>query len=189
MLLLIRHATTDLAGKLCGQIDPELNDLGHTQAQALADSLRTTTMHRVYSSDLLRSLQTAEPLARGRDIPILQRPDLREISFGAWEGMRWAAVQAQSGFPIEAIESSPQAAPPEGEPFPRFRDRVIHALNEIALESSRQTIVAVTHLGVIRVALMALAKIDPASPVLRIAYCSVHAFEVSNGIWTFTGRV
>jgi alpha-ribazole phosphatase len=189
-VLLIRHATTDLAGTLCGQINPPLNDAGCVQAETLADSLRTRPVDLVYTSDLLRAVQTAERLVRDRRIPVLQRADLREIAFGTLEGMRWAEVQAHLGFAIEAIESSPDMCPPGGELFTNFQKRVIRGLDEIALDSSQGTTAVVTHLGVIRIAFTSFAKIDPSCELLRtIDYCSAHQFNISDGAWEFGGRL
>ena len=188
-LLLIRHATTDLAGKLCGHLDPPLNVAGAAQAAALAHLLREVPVDRVYASDLLRAVQTAAPLARMREISVLERRDLREISFGVWEGMSWHDLHAPNSPPLAAIESS-NAPPPDGESFHDFHLRVLHALNEIILQSPHGTTAVVTHLGVIRDALITLAQINPASDLLRrIDYCSVHRVLVSEGTWKFDGRL
>jgi broad specificity phosphatase PhoE len=134
-------------------------------------------------------LQTAEPLARARGIQVLVKQSLREISFGAWEGMRWADLQAQNGFARLSIESSPTTYPSDGESFSHFRLRTTAALNAIASEFSLEPTAAVTHLGVIRIALTDLAGIDPASDLLLgIDYCSVHQFQICRGAWHFEGR-
>jgi alpha-ribazole phosphatase len=186
-ILLIRHATTNLAGKLCGHLDPVLNELGRAQALSLVHSLSQVRIERIYSSDLLRSVQTAEPLARAREMAVSKTQALREISFGAWEGLRWADLQARNGLALGAIESS-EACPPHGESIDAFRSRVTHALSEIAFDCCGPAAV-VTHLGVIRTALMLLADIDPASDaLLRIDYCSVFEFLVTSGTWRFVQR-
>ena len=187
-LLLIRHAATDLAGKLCGHLDPPLNVAGAAQAASLAHLLRAVPVDRIYTSDLLRAVQTAAPLAHMRGIPVLERRDLREISFGAWEGMSWHDLHAPNSPPL-GIESS-NAPPPGGESFHDFHLRVLHALNEITLQSPDGTTAVITHLGVIRDALITLAQINPASDLLRrIEYCSVHRVLVSEGTWKFDGRL
>ena len=187
-LLLLRHAATDLAGKLCGHLDPPLNLAGGAQATSLAHLLRAVPVDRIYTSDLLRAVQTAAPLAHMRGVPVLERRDLREISFGAWEGMRWHDLHTPNSPWSTAIESS-NSPPPGGESFNDFHHRVLHALNEIMLQSHRRTAV-VTHLGVIRIALTTLAQINPASDLLRrIEYCSVHRFLVDEGTWKFDGRL
>lgn len=189
-ILLIRHATTDLAGKLCGHIDPPLNSIGHSQAADLASKLRDFNTNRIYSSDLLRSIQTAEQFATPRGLAVLRWPDLREISFGAWEGFRWADIQAQSSFAMPAFESSFEHAP-GGERFDHFCLRVTAALKEIANDQhSSEQVIVVTHLGVIRVALTMLARLDTALDTLRLAdYCSAYCFAVTGGIWQFLGRL
>src|ERR1700684_516802 len=93
-LLLIRHGTTDMAGKLCGSMDPPLNDVGRGQANDLVSLLRSRDIRLIYASDLLRAVQTAEYLSSDLSIPIVVRPDLREISFGEWEGRRWSELKA-----------------------------------------------------------------------------------------------
>ena len=92
-LFLIRHATTDMAGTLCGQIDPPLNAMGREQASSLALLLRSRDVRRLYTSDLQHTVQTARPLAQLWAVPIVKRADLREISFGNWEGRRWSEVR------------------------------------------------------------------------------------------------
>ena len=188
-LLLLRHAATDLAGKLCGHLDPPLNVAGGAQATSLAHLLRAVPVDRIYTSDLLRAVQTAAPLAHMRGIPVLERPDLREISFGAWEGMRWHDLHPRNNLPLPAIESS-NTSPPDGESFHDFHHRVLHALSEIIVQSAHRTTTVVTHLGVIRIALITFAQINPESDLLRrIDHCSVHRFLVSEGTWKFDGRL
>ena len=186
-ILLVRHAATDFAGKLCGHLNPPLNHHGRAQAAALAVLLRNMEVDRLYASDLLRSIQTAEPLAVMRAISISENQGLREISFGAWEGMRWADLKAKNGLLQPGIESSPESGPPHGESFNHFRVRVKRCLDEIANEHSKQTIVVVTHLGVIRIALTELAGI-PSGAISEIDYCSIHEFEMTGTGWNFVKR-
>lgn len=187
-VLLVRHATTDLAGLLCGHLDPPLNAAGRMQATVLSDALRCEPVRNIYSSDLLRAIQTADMLARGRNLAVLQRPALREISFGAWEGLRWRELQARGGF-LGNIEAS-EWQPPGGEPFDHFRARVVGALQQIFLDARPGPVLVVTHLGVIRTALTLLAGLHPNSHAAGAIDCgSVHRFEVTNGLWTFDRRL
>ncbi len=113
-IILIRHATTDLAGKLCGQLDPPLNESGFLQARSFSDRLIFEKIDRVYASNLRRAVQTAEAIANPLSLPVLQRESLREISFGDWEGWRWADLRAN--FPEETqrwLDQSPRCAGPQ----------------------------------------------------------------------------
>ena len=88
-LLLARHGETDWNRQLRiqGSSDIELNDLGRRQAQALAQDLTDVELDAIYSSDLARARQTAEPVAATHGLEVRFDPRLRERSFGSWEGL------------------------------------------------------------------------------------------------------
>lgn len=84
-LTLVRHAESE--SNAAGIIDtsvpgPGLTDKGRSQAQEIANQLSRNHYDGVYASSMVRSQQTAAPLARelGREVQIL--PGLREISAG-----------------------------------------------------------------------------------------------------------
>lgn len=190
-IILIRHAATDMAGVLCGHSDPPINQTGEEQVASLVRQLGKRPIERIYSSDLRRAAQTAEALATARGIPFACRKELREISFGAWEGLRWAEVQARSPeYPGPRFESLEGRGAPNGETIRDFRARVLSALDEIASHASAQgPIVVVTHLGVIRTAMTQLANIDHESEVLRqISCCSAHGLRVHHQGWVLSER-
>jgi broad specificity phosphatase PhoE len=166
-------------GCLCGHSDPALNLQGRTQASALASQLREWNVRRLYSSDLRRAVQTAEPLAQTWGLPIVARSALREISFGEWEGRRWAEIRAIEP-EITSLESNPAMRAPGGETFPCFRQRVLQLLREIISECNWELTAIVTHLGVIRVALAEFSSTTWAvQRQQRIDLCSVHRIFVS----------
>jgi alpha-ribazole phosphatase/probable phosphoglycerate mutase len=177
-LLLIRHASTDMAGTLCGQSDPPLNPLGREQANALATRLQSCNVRQLYASDLKRSLQTAQPLAQSWNIPIAARSGLREISFGDWEGRRWSQMGADKAG-IVAMESSPQLCAPGGETFACFRNRVLCALKETVADCDGRSAAIVTHLGVMRVVLNELGSSNGIwESRQRIDHCSIYRIRI-----------
>jgi len=178
-VILIRHAATDLAGVLCGHIDPPVSQTGQQQVAALIHRLRHQNIDRLYTSDLRRALQTAEAISVSRGVPAHARQDLREISFGAWEGLRWASVQPHSA-------EYPAIGAPGGESWHDFTARVVAALQDVTAGAPRQ-IAIVTHLGVIRTAFTELAAIDRHSGLLRqISYCSAYSFQIDHRGWILT---
>jgi broad specificity phosphatase PhoE len=179
--VLIRHAATDMAGTLCGQLDPPLNAMGKEQAGALAALLQQWDVRRLYASPLQRAIQTARPLAELWDIPIVVRRDLREISFGDWEGKRWSQIRAK--YPtITTLESSPELGAPGGETFACFRERVLLALKQSLAECDGELIAFVTHQGVIRVLINEISPENRVGgPPKRIDHCSVYRIRV-NGV-------
>lgn len=177
-IFLIRHAVTDVAGVLCGQLDPPLNATGRAQANALAVSLKGSKICRLYASDLQRALQTAVPLAALWNTRIEPRTDLREMSFGAWEGKKWSEIHPRR--PARKTgEGLPEISPLGGETSTSFRCRILQALGEIVADPCGGTIAIVTHLGVIRVILKELRVTGQIwDPHERIGHCAVYRIRI-----------
>ena len=68
---------------------------GRSQATQLAGRLRRVEFSAVYSSDLPRAAETARIIAAGRDLAITPDSDLREFSYGAWEGLTLEEVETR----------------------------------------------------------------------------------------------
>ena len=87
--LLIRHGENDwvgtdrLAGRTPGVL---LNEKGQQQAQALVQFLHQQPIAAIYSSPLERCLQTAEPLAVERNLPVVAEEGFLEVDYGEWRG-------------------------------------------------------------------------------------------------------
>ena len=84
-LLLIRHGrTASNVTRLLDTAPPgaPLDDVGLDQALALADTLADEPIEAVYASDLIRSQQTAEPLALRHGLEVIVRAGVREIQAG-----------------------------------------------------------------------------------------------------------
>ena len=103
----------------------------------------------VVSSDLLRSVQTADALsARRTRLPHL--PLLREFHFGAWDGQHFSAVGEK--YPDDSRtywENPGDLAPPGGESWNAAAHRVATGARYLARRFPDRTIVAVAHIGVI----------------------------------------
>jgi len=86
MLYIIRHGKTELnrANALQGRSDFPLNDEGILQAKEAAEALGSIHFDAVYSSPLIRAVQTAEIVAPGMDPVIDDR--LIEMDYGPYEG-------------------------------------------------------------------------------------------------------
>ena len=154
--ILLRHGETAMAGLFCGHSDPPLSDAGRAQIE-LAASMLDERPNAIYASDLKRARQSAELIASHFDLPVHLRPGLREISFGAWEGLSWK--QIEQGFPADAhawMERYPQGVIPAGEPYDTLRIRVQKEMAFLLGEAEVHPLIAVTHDGVIRTALTEL---------------------------------
>lgn len=163
-LILVRHAHTEMAGKFCGHIDPPLSAAGLAQLSPLNEKLGGHSFSRIFSSDLERTRQTAESIAKRRNLPVHFLGSLREIAFGSWEGLDWDQVAAQDPDSAQRwLDHYPSIAAPGGEGLETFRKRIREAMDAIADQVQDGCAVVVTHAGVIRTFSGNLARHDSAS--------------------------
>ena len=141
-LWLVRHGATDWseAGRFNGWTDVSLNELGRRQSELLRDHLRATEFDGIWSSDLVRAIETAS-LAAGDAVADRR---LREIDFGALEGLTWAECPAHVREALVAFEGFEA---PGGESVSRLSDRVLEFVDGL----SHGDHLVFTHGGVIRV--------------------------------------
>ncbi len=95
-LLLVRHGQTlwNHVARYQGHTDIDLSDTGRTQAKLLSMRLAGVSLQAVYASDLRRALDTARIIAEPHDLAVQALPQLREINFGAWEGLTFKEIKA-----------------------------------------------------------------------------------------------
>ncbi|MDD4893750.1 MAG: histidine phosphatase family protein [Candidatus Omnitrophica bacterium] len=149
-LLLIRHGSTDwnVLQRYCGFVDIALNKRGRAQARRLHRRLKDETVHKVYSSDRKRAIETAGIIFKGYDIE--EVPDLREMHFGIFEGLTYKQIMKK--FPDtykKWIDNPFETVIPSGESLDILRKRVTKALKKIILKHPGQTVAVVCHGGVI----------------------------------------
>jgi alpha-ribazole phosphatase/probable phosphoglycerate mutase len=180
-LLLIRHAHTEMAGRFCGHSDPELSNAGRQQLPQIVTRLQKWQLSAIFASDLKRAVQTAEPVALGRNLPVQLRTGLREIHFGDWEGHSWKEIEAADpAFASSWLKEYPYKAPPRGEAFRDFEKRVRSELTELAgLVDRNMVAAAVTHAGFIRTALSLISSM-PVGSIAAIDYGAVTQLELGS---------
>ena len=184
----IRHGETlwNKEFRLQGTSDVALSEVGLTQAESLATRLRAIPT-QIYVSPLQRTQAFAAPLANRHEVTVQLLADLREMSFGRWEGLRYADMDHQMQKAYEAWYADPVAIyPPGGESLTCLQGRVQTAMDYIALHSgSEETVVAVTHGGIIRAA-VTLAMQMPLATVSRIHIDTASAtiLDFYNGSWS-----
>ena len=187
---LVRHGQTEWnrVGRAQGQADPPLNREGLEQAEAVGARLAPVPFEAAYSSDLARAADTAAPVMRGRDTPITYRRDLREKSFGEWEGMSYEEVRRL--YPTiwdELFDERPDFAPPGGESDRTLLERAAGAAARIGArhEGAGGNLLVVSHGGTLR-AMMASMLGLPVGAMWRLrlsnAGLSVVTFYEEGGV-------
>jgi len=93
-LVFLRHGRTEWneLGKLQGQADVELDEVGEKQAEEAARFFADWDFEACYTSDLKRALRTAHMVAEPHGLDVVPDARLREINVGSWSGMTTAEV-------------------------------------------------------------------------------------------------
>jgi broad specificity phosphatase PhoE len=161
-LFLIRHGTTTLPDHFIGETDVPLSPVGIKELQELSGAIvkRFLSSERplaaIYSSDLQRSIESARILADMSGITPLVVPALRELGFGAWEGLTYEQITERYPEEFAAWKKAynRKGPPGGGESMATLRRRVIKALDQIlACHKNGERIAIVAHGGVNRVIL------------------------------------
>jgi len=156
VLYLIRHGETDWnkEGKYTGQTDIPLNEIGRQQVREAAKALKIHNPKVIYTSDLIRAVETAQLIAKELHIPIIQDKRLREINQGEWEGLHISEIHSRYGNQFISHRDNPLiVSAPNGESIAEVKTRVIDFLNEITVKHPSEQIVISSHglvLGIIR---------------------------------------
>ncbi len=171
-LFLIRHGET-LANRefrYIGTSDYALSETGERQVAQLATALAPLPIAAIYSSPLQRAHATATAIAAPHKLEVQIARELREMDFGAWEGLNRAEVLAlgtEEARLLSAWEKDTTVAPPGGESFAEVQQRVRACVEQLAETHAGQTLALVSHVGPIKV-LLASALETPISASFRI---------------------
>jgi len=156
-LFLIRHGETDynLNRRYCGFSDLSLNETGRSQVQFLAERLKEFKIDTLYSSDLLRAVETAKIIFKDKTIHKMQ--EFREMNFGIFEGLNFVEIVEKSPKIYRRwIDNPLEVDIPEGETFTDFCNRVKKGLSFILSKNQDKQISLITHSGPIKVILCEL---------------------------------
>ncbi len=174
MLWLIRHGETswNAEGRVQGQTDVPLSTVGRAQARAVAALIVGRHFDVLYSSDLQRVMQTAQPAAQALGLVIQVEPMLRERHYGMFETLTYA--EAKIRHPEEYARF--KAHDPEfnfrcGECLRVFFERSVRCLTGIAARHASEEVLVFTHGGVLDMAYR---------HAMRLGLASKRDFEIPN---------
>ena len=184
-VLLIRHGQSEgnAAGRFGGHTQTPLSQRGLAQAEATARALSSENIDAIYSSDLRRALQTAEPLARLLNLPVESRTAFRERSVGVMEGLTFE--EAASNHPEQyaaLLRRDFDHVLLGGESYRQMLERASRQL-ERAIEQHRGgRIVIFSHtgtIGILTLHLMGALDAPALRPVwISTANCGINRIEL-----------
>lgn len=147
----LRHGQSlgNLERRFLGHTDLPLTDHGRRQADAAADYLASRGIDRIYSSDLLRARQTAEPLAERLGLTVHTLDSLREIDAGLWEGQTFTEILCRWGEDYHLFRADIGISTPTGgESTQHAADRVFAAATALAEKEAGHTLLVTSHAAV-----------------------------------------
>jgi broad specificity phosphatase PhoE len=153
-LYIARHGQSEWnnQSRVTGQLNPGLSPKGRQQSEALAQCLHDEELAAIYTSDLQRSINTAQPTASAKQLPITSLPALNEMNLGVLQGRfrderdpdaqaMWAQVHADMwGYQVPGAEN-----------YQDLMHRVGDALRDILQQHRGRRILIVGHRNTNRV--------------------------------------
>jgi broad specificity phosphatase PhoE len=171
-LIFLRHGETayNAENRLQGQRDIPLNARGREQARAVGRTLAARIKSEIERLEAAGAF-IASPLERARETMEIARdamglapsryrlaPALKELTFGAWEGLTWREIEARDGKAVRAREKDKWSfTPPGGESYAMLTARV-----RPWLEGLTGDVFVVSHGGVARALMTLIAGFPPA---------------------------
>jgi broad specificity phosphatase PhoE len=184
-VLLIRHGQSrgNAERRFGGHTATPLSARGRNQAQATARVLKSESITAIYSSDLARAIETAQPLARLTGLPINSTNAFRERDVGVMEGLTFEDAAQQHPEQYAALlRRDFEYVLSGGESYRQLLDRARQKLDEIIDENRGGRIVVFSHTGTICIlALHLMGALDAPElkPVwISSANCGIARFEL-----------
>lgn len=146
-LYLIRHGRQD--SELCN-VNVPLCDIGKVQAELVGRRLAGYGISALYSSSLIRAVETAQIINKVLQVPYFQEEALEEIDFGQLTGLTDEQIQEQFGDFMKKRNQIAEDLPfPGGECGQDVWNRTMPLIEKIAA-GPYENVAVVTHGGVIR---------------------------------------
>jgi broad specificity phosphatase PhoE len=185
-LFVVRHGTTtmNVENRYRGRCDVPLDAQGYQDAVDAARLLSGTGLTAVYCGPLRRTIATAQIIADEARVPDLRIVHgLNNVDYGAWEAMTSAEAAMYDPQAFELYRTSPsRAACPMGERLSDAQTRMLQALQLIGSRHPGETVVAVTHAVMIRLAVARLTGLDGEEWRIPVGRGSLTRFHVREGV-------
>ncbi len=184
----VRHGETEwnAGGRWCGRSDVPLSAVGRRQAELLARRLQPLSIQALYSSPLMRALETARLIGQAAGLEPVVDGRLVELSYGEWEGRTYEESKRTNPDIYRTWEADPAAqAPPGGESGEQLMIRVKPFLREVAERHPVGNVVVVCHRTLCRLVACHIMGVPLAEYRQRIPMdnAALNTFETREGKW------
>lgn len=184
-VVIIRHGQSqgNAEGRFGGHTDTPLSTRGRRQAQATARALAGENFSAIYSSDLPRAIETADPLAKLTGVSLQTTEALRERSVGVMEGLTFEEAAEQHPEQYQALlRRDFEHVLVGGESYRQTLDRASRLLDEAIEQHKGGRIVLFAHTGTICILILhllgALDAPDLKPVWIATANCGIARFDL-----------
>jgi len=189
--VIVRHGQThgNVTRTLQGQGNTDLDETGLQQVRLLARRLKShPPFDAIISSDLKRTLDTAQIIVDTIGGSIIPNPALREWNLGILEGRKWEDLQLEYPEIMKSfLNSHVDVEVPGGERRSEMERRVADCLDALASEYAGKRLLLVTHGGALRAVFKHIVGSPTGSNMLpQTSNASYNSCTYTNGIWQLT---
>lgn len=171
-VILARHGETEYESEYMGAAGGSLTALGRAQARDLGERLRSSSVTAVYCSELSRGVQTAEIAAALLGLPVTVRVGIHEYPAGDYLGRPYDA-KFFDAMVTSWLAGDLAVQVPGGESGDQVADRVLQVLEDLVRRHPGETVLVVSHGGVV---LALMGRLAPGSTMAPRS-----GLEVANG--------
>ena len=187
-LLLVRHGRTawNAAGRIQGQLDIALDELGGQQARQVAERVQSFHLDAIYTSPLQRARETAEAIGTRLNLPVTGDDRLMEYQFGVVSGLTWEELVAQHPELAKRWVDDAWTVPIAGsEGRVNFAARVKAVMDDLIARHPDQHVAVVAHGGTFNVYLAKMLGLDlKRRHPFHFGNTSLSSVEVKNGVFS-----
>ena len=192
-LHLVRHGQTlmNVENRFRGRRDVPLSTIGRAEAWDAAHRLQDSGLSAVYTSPLGRAREVAEAIATTSKLSSVREHDgLINLEYGRWEGLTRQECADADPSEWQLYADEPELAVcPGGESLAAGADRMIAALQEIGRAHPGETVAAVSHGAMLRLAVLRVAPPTDAYWQFELPTGSALVFDVEGDTVTLVSEV
>lgn len=169
LIIFMRHgqAYNNVQKLLVGRnLESHLTELGIEQVKNTSQILKTIDIHKIYSSPVIRTMETAEIISKIIDLPVEKDERLFEIELGKLVGMYYEDLINKHGnlfVKFYCDDDQNSLLEFEVESFGAVKKRISELLKEIVIKHANENVLLISHLDPIKAAISLVMNIKPSS--------------------------
>ncbi len=185
LIIFMRHgqAYNNVQKLLVGRnLESHLTDLGREQVRNTSQILKTINIDQIYSSPVIRTVETAEIVSDVVNMPFQKDERLFEIELGKLVGMYYEDLINKHGNLFVKFYSDDDNENSllefEVESFRAVKQRISELLEEISIKHQNENVLLVSHLDPIKAAISLIMNIKPSSVYnIQVPNASLNIFK------------